>query len=152
MYIEKNTSFASHDFFSGNDIAFQRKTFHFGNETRFRFQGRYFFIIFINDIVIDIQSTIKLFADDTSLYLIIDNPQTTADILNRDLDKIHTWSTNWLVSFNPQKTETMTISRKITKLHHPDIFMNDTPIAEVPNHKYIGLHISKDGTHHTHID
>jgi hypothetical protein len=67
---------------------------------------------FINDIVIDIQSTIKLFADDTSLYLIIDNPQTTADILNRDLDKIHTWSTNWLVSFSPQKTETMTISRK----------------------------------------
>jgi hypothetical protein len=53
---------------------------------------------------------IKLFADDTSLYLIIDNPQTTADILNRDLYKIHTWSTNWLVSFNPQKTETMTIS------------------------------------------
>ena len=71
-----------------------------------------FFLISINDIVIDIQSTIKLFADDTSLYLIIDNPQTTADILNRDLDKIHTWSTNWLVSFSPQKTETMTISRK----------------------------------------
>ena len=60
--------------------------------------GPLFFIIFINDIVIDIQSTIKLFADDTSLYLIIDNPQTTADILNRDLDKIHTWSANWLVS------------------------------------------------------
>jgi ABC-type antimicrobial peptide transport system ATPase subunit len=71
---------------------------------------------------------IKLFADDTSLYLIIDNPQTMADILNRDLDKIHTWSANWLVSFNPQKTETMTISRKINKPHHPDIFMNDTPI------------------------
>jgi hypothetical protein len=79
--------------------------------------GSLFFIIFINDIVIDIQSTIKLFADDTSLYLIIDNPQTTADILNRDLYKIHTWSTNWLVSFNPQKTETMIISRKINKPH-----------------------------------
>jgi hypothetical protein len=51
-----------------------------------------FVIVFINDIVIEIQSTIKLFADDTSLYLIIDNPQTTADILNRDLDQIHTWS------------------------------------------------------------
>ena len=72
--------------------------------------GLYFFIIFINDIVIDIQSTITLFADDTSLYLMIDNPQTMADILNRDLDKIQTSSTNWLVSFNPQKTETMTIS------------------------------------------
>jgi hypothetical protein len=28
----------------------------------------FFFIILINDIAIDIQSTIKLFADDTSLY------------------------------------------------------------------------------------
>jgi hypothetical protein len=52
--------------------------------------GPLFFIIFINDIVIDIQSTITLFADDTSLYLMIDNPQTMADILNRDLDKIQT--------------------------------------------------------------
>jgi hypothetical protein len=62
-------------------------------------------------------------------YLIIDNPQTTADILNRDLDKIHTWSTNWLVSFNPQKTETMTISRKINKppdgsLVYPTLFLS----------------------------
>jgi hypothetical protein len=81
----------------------------------------------------------------------IDNPQTTADILNRDLDKIHTSSTNWLVSFNPQKTETMTISRKNNKPHHPDIFMNDTPIAEVPNHKHLRLNISKDGTHHTQL-
>ena len=30
--------------------------------------------------------------------------------------------------------------------------MNATPIAEVPNHKHLGLNISKDGTHHTHID
>jgi hypothetical protein len=106
--------------------------------------NRLIFKIFINDIVIDIQST--------SLYLIIDNPQTTTDILNRDLDKIHTWSTNWLVSFNPQKTETTTISRKNNKPPHPDIFMNDTPIAEVPNHKHLGLNISKDGTHHTNMD
>ena len=76
--------------------------------------GPLFLKIFINDIAIDIQSTIKLFADDTNLYLIIDNPQTTAHNLSRDLDKIHTWSTNWLVSFNPQKTGTMTISRKLT--------------------------------------
>jgi hypothetical protein len=43
-------------------------------------------------------------------------------------------------------------SDDINKPHHPDIFMNDTPIAEIPNHKHLGLNISKDGTHHTHID
>ena len=68
------------------------------------------FIIFINDIVTDIQSTIKLFADDTSLYLIIDDPNETADSLNNDLTTIHDWATKWLVTFNAQKTETMTIS------------------------------------------
>ena len=51
------------------------------------------FITFINDIVTDIQSTIKLFADDTSLYLIVNGPNETADSLNNDLAKIHDWAT-----------------------------------------------------------
>jgi hypothetical protein len=73
------------------------------------------FIVFINDILTDINSTIKLFADDTSLYLIADDPQETAQTLNDDLVKLHAWSTKWLVNFYPQKTETMTISRKLNK-------------------------------------
>jgi hypothetical protein len=32
---------------------------------------------------------------------------------------IHAWSTKWLVNFNLQKTETMTITRKINKPFHP---------------------------------
>ena len=46
------------------------------------------FIIFINDILTDINSTIKLFANDTSLYLIVDDPQETAQTLNDDLVKL----------------------------------------------------------------
>ncbi len=49
------------------------------------------FLIFINDIVEDIQAQIKLFADDTSLYIMVDNPTETAKILNDDLDKIYNW-------------------------------------------------------------
>jgi hypothetical protein len=71
------------------------------------------FLLFINDIVIDIKASIKLFADDTSFYVTVDTPQTAANIINRDLEKIHQWSVNWLVKFNPQKTETMVISRKL---------------------------------------
>jgi hypothetical protein len=55
-----------------------------------------FFIIYINGIVADINSSIKLFADDTSLYLIVDDPANAAETLNTDLAKIHDWSMKWL--------------------------------------------------------
>jgi hypothetical protein len=45
----------------------------------------------------------------------VDTPQNAADIINRDLEKIHQWSVNWLVKFNPQKTETIVMSRKLIK-------------------------------------
>jgi hypothetical protein len=45
-----------------------------------------------NDIVADINSSIKLFADDTSLYMIVDDPVDAAETLNTDLAKIHDWS------------------------------------------------------------
>jgi hypothetical protein len=69
-------------------------------------------LIYINDIVADINSSIKLFVDDTSLYIIVDDPVDAAETLNTDLSKIHDWSMKWLVKFNPDKTESMIVSRK----------------------------------------
>ena len=114
--------------------------------------GPLLFIIFINDIVKDIESSIKLFADDTSLYLIVDNPIDTTNVLNSDLQKIHQWSEKWLVTFNPQKTETITISRKINKPVHPPLVMNNNVIEQVREHKHLGLIISDDGNWQKHID
>ena len=47
-----------------------------------------FFLIYINDLSIDIVSTVKLFGDDTSLFSIIHDAKTTAYELNKDLQKI----------------------------------------------------------------
>ena len=46
------------------------------------------FLLYINDIVNDIGSNIGLFADDTSLFLVAENPDTAVDTLNADLEKI----------------------------------------------------------------
>ena len=54
--------------------------------------GPLLFLIYINDIVEEIGSNIRLFADGTSLYLIVDDPDTTADLMNADLHKINFWS------------------------------------------------------------
>jgi hypothetical protein len=54
--------------------------------------GSLLFIIFINDIVQDIDGQIKLFADDTSLYLVVDDPIENAETLNGDLNNFSLYS------------------------------------------------------------
>ena len=59
------------------------------------------FLIYINDITENIKSNIKLFADDTSLYVTIDEEAVTAtNQLNEDLSQISKWADTWLVKFN----------------------------------------------------
>ena len=86
--------------------------------------GPLLFLVYINDIVEDIHSTIRLFADDTSLYIIVEDPLRAADQLNSDLAKIHLWANKWLVSFNPSKSESIIFSRKQIKPFHPPVKMN----------------------------
>ena len=62
------------------------------------------FVIFINDIVNDINSFIRLFADDTCIFEIVDDPIASAAVLNDDLKKILIWAKTWLLLFNAIKT------------------------------------------------
>ena len=54
--------------------------------------GPLFFLIYINDLATDLKSNVKLFADDTSLFSTVSDPLETANILNKDLDKIREWT------------------------------------------------------------
>ena len=44
-------------------------------------------LVYINDIVNDKNSTIRLFADNISLFIIVDSSQQASDLLTQDLDK-----------------------------------------------------------------
>ena len=50
--------------------------------------GPLLFLVIINDSVNKIRSCIRLFADDTSLFIIVDDPVASAERLNADLIKI----------------------------------------------------------------
>ena len=113
--------------------------------------GPLLFLIYINDIVNDIGSNIRLFADDTSLYIIVTDPDTSAELLSSDLMKIDDWAAKWLVIFQPPKTDSLVITRKINKPVHPPLFMQNQQIKEVDTHKHLGLHFSKDGSWHHQI-
>ena len=53
--------------------------------------GPLLFLLYINAIVHGIGSNIRLFADDTSLYIIVDDPVTAAVCINTDLVRISKW-------------------------------------------------------------
>ena len=113
--------------------------------------GPLLFLVYINDIVDDIHCKIRLFADDTSLYIIVDNPAEATQMLNSDMEKINQWAKRWLVSFNPVKSESLLFSRKISKPYHPPVAMNNQIITEVTTQKHLGLTFSNDCTWHEHL-
>ena len=54
--------------------------------------GPLFFLIYINGLTSNLNSNVKLFADDTSLFSEICDPLETANVLYNDLRKIREWS------------------------------------------------------------
>ena len=113
--------------------------------------GPLLFLIFINDIVKNIGASIRLFADDTSLYIVVETPNTAAMILYGDLHNISVWADFWLVNFNAAKTLSMVISRKVNKPIHPPLFMNNTQINETQTHKHLGITFSSSCLWPDHI-
>ena len=53
--------------------------------------GPLLFLVYINDIIENIHSFIRLFVDDISLYIIVDDPIDSAKQLNNDLYKQYTY-------------------------------------------------------------
>ena len=114
--------------------------------------GPLIFIIYINDIVHDIQSFIRLFADDTTHYIIADLTDPAAQILNNDLERISLWSDLWLVKFSPNKIETFLCSRKRNTIDHLNLYLAEVSIKEVSSHKHLGLHFTISCDWQVHIE
>ena len=107
--------------------------------------GPMLFLILINDNVDEVNCKTKLFADDSSLYAIVDRPLLVSIYLNSDMQIIHRWAERWMVTFNPKKTKSMIVSRKLDPDHHPWLHMAGNVIKIVDSHKHLGLTYSNTG-------
>ena len=74
-------------------------------------------LIYINDIVDDIQADMNLFADDPSLPVVVGDPAGAGTILQN-----FSLTQRWLVKFNSSKSDSLVISHKHVKPNHPSSF------------------------------
>lgn len=68
-------------------------------------------LLFVNDIHENLGSNLKLFADNTSLYISTDTVNDCI-ILQNAFDKWVSWSNSWQMHFNVTKCHTIRITRK----------------------------------------
>ena len=112
--------------------------------------GPTLFLIYINDIVSNIESIIKLFADDTSLYLSLNDHILRTATLNSDLQRINTWAIIWKVTFNALKTELVNFTTKRNPTILPLQF-NDTMLENKLTHKHLGITFQHNGRWDSHL-
>ena len=97
----------------------------------------------------------KLFADNTSLFSVIHNSQTSANDLNEDLEMIHNWVFQWKMNFYPdptKQTQGAIFSHKTKKLPHPPLVFNNANVTQSIYQKHLGITLDSKLTFENHIN
>ena len=113
--------------------------------------GPLLFLVFINDLPENLESHVRLFADDSKLFVTTANSLDPETTLNNDLASINLWAKKWLVYFNPDKTESLFISTNPNASPQPPIYFDGQIVKEVSAHKHLGVTISSNLTWNKHI-
>ena len=100
--------------------------------------GPLLLLVYVNDIGTSLTSTVKLFADDCTLYREIRN-KDDAELLQYDLNKLYLWTRQWL---NASKCKVMRITNKKIFISF-DYKLNDLSLEWVNTFKFLGIKITQ---------
>ena len=78
--------------------------------------GPLLFLDYTNDIVFDIGSNIRIFADDTSVFIAIDDPVTAAACINIELGRITQWVRSTISAHNFHPVSKVNEKNELTNL------------------------------------
>jgi hypothetical protein len=98
----------------------------------------------MNDIQEGLDSKIRLYADDVTMYIVYDNQDLAIHQMEENLNKMLVWAKQWYVKFNPAKTDCVTFTRKRNHIP-PRILMDNIAVKTSDSHKHLGLILQCDG-------
>ena len=112
--------------------------------------GPILFLIYINDLPDEVCSQVRLFADDTALYLTMES-EDSGSTLQSDLDILSMWETRWDMEFNPSKCQVVHVAGSKRPVKR-DYILHGQVLESVTCAKYLGVDISCSLTWNSHID
>ena len=104
--------------------------------------GPLLFLVYINDLLNGIESTCKIFADDTSLFSKVKDETSSDTQLNNDLNKISKWAFQWKMLLNPnpsKKAIEICFSHKREYKNYPSLIFNDAKVQLATSQKHLEL-------------
>ena len=104
--------------------------------------GTSLFLIYTNDLVDNLSSETKLFADDTCLFSVVYDEKVTAEKLNKDLSTISNWAHQLKMQFNPDKNKQavqVIFSHKSPKPSHSPLYFSQAEVPVEKEHKHLGM-------------
>jgi hypothetical protein len=105
--------------------------------------GPILFLIYIDDLPeYTRHSQVRLFADDTIVYLTV-SAIDDCEKLQEDLKHLEEWEQKWLMEFHPAKCNILRITKKRSKIVYPYALHGHT-LEEVASAKYLGIHLTND--------
>ena len=112
--------------------------------------GPILFLLYINDLPDHIHSQVRLFADDTAMYLAVQKQEDSATLQN-DLNNLQEWEQLWDMEFNPSKCQVLHIARSRKPIHR-NYTMHGQVLESVDYARYLGVDISSDLNFSNHIN
>ena len=112
--------------------------------------GPIIFLCFINDISYNIDSTIRLYADDCILYRPIHSIED-CKLLQKDLENLDKWANSWLLDFNVNKCKIMQMSRKSSKPQY-EYKLGGHKLINTKSEKYLGITINDTLNFNSHCN
>ena len=119
--------------------------------------GPLFFLIFINDMHLDVQfSHVDMFADDSTISKSNKSINLVADMLSVDLNNVSHWCKQNNMALNPSKTVAMFLCSNVK--HHsmmdnyPSINLNGSPLNINTDVKLLGVSIVNTLSWDTHVN
>ena len=112
--------------------------------------GPILFLVYINDLPEELSSQVRLFADDTAVYLTVGGSDD-GTVLQTDLDRLSVWESQWDMEFNPSKFQVVRVTTAKEVIN--TVYTLHGQILEVVTcARYLGVDISSGLTWNSHID